>query len=294
MRFLVLLVLIGLALANKSNKDLEKATLNSKKILLDLYTILRNVAFPESALSSGTISNRFILLSPGKVLNFWDYYPGYEYEQSLLRQNLSAIKSVIPPSVMEKWFDISDSVVGANAISGSITGKSMANVYETIISQLELLGITSKSNNAESRYNEGRNYLTAILPDPENTAINSTRLTLYKRYQDLYTQRQLEMEKKIEEARNSRSSLDFELWFQRNYPSLSMRVEGAYTQWLVFGEKERVELYKAYMDVSSSGSEVEKAKMILRASGVTSLDRTRTIYPVSFEPGNWYKYLLPK
>ncbi len=294
MRLFLLLAVIALAFADKSDQDREKATMNSKKILFDLYTILRNIAFPDSPLSSGAIANRFILLSPGKVLNFWDYYPGVEYEQSLLRQNLSAIKNVISPSVMEKWFDIADSVIGANPISGGITGKSMANVYETIISQMELLGIKSKSNDAESRYNEGRNYLTSILADPENPAINSTRLTLYKRYQDLYVQRQLEMEQKIEETRRSRSSLDYELWFQRNYPSLSMRVEGAYTQWLVFGEKERVELYKAYMDVASSGSEVEKAKMSLRASGVTSLDRTRTIYPVSFEPGNWYKYLLPK
>ncbi len=290
----VLLAGISLVVGNKSDDDREKATKNSKKILLDLYTTLRNIAFPESPLSSGRVANRFVMLSPGKVLNFWDYYPGKEYEQSLLRLNSSAAKTVIPPSVMEKWFDIADAVVGADPISGGINSKSMATIYETIISQMELLGIKSKSSEAESRYNEGRNYLTSAILDPENPAINSTRLTLYKRYQDLYTQRQLEMEQKIEDSRSSRSSLDYELWFQRNYPSLSMRVEGAYTQWLVFGEKERVELYKAYMDVASSGSEVEKAKMSLRASGVTSLDRTRTVYPVSFEPGNWYKYLLHK
>ncbi len=290
----ILLAGLSLVLGNKSDDDREKATKNSKKILLDLYITLRNIAFPESPLSSGTVANRFVMLSPGKVLNYWDYYPGYEYEQSLLRLNSSALKTVIPPSVMEKWFDVADTVVGADPISGGLNSKSMATIYETIISQMELLGIKSKSSDAESRYNEGRNYLTSVILDPENPAINSTRLTLYKRYQDLYTQRQLEMEQKIEESRSSRSSLDYELWFQRNYPSLSMRVEGAYTQWLVFGEKERVELYKAYMDVASSGSEVEKAKMSLRASGVTSLDRTRTIYPVSFEPGNWYKYLLHK
>ena len=292
---LVSLSLMSYVTAQQSDSERKKAIENSRNISAGLYVALRNIAFPESPLTSSTpVTNRFVLMSPGKVLNFWDYYPGQAYEQSLLHQNVSALNSVVPPSVMEKWFDIADVMVGADPLTGGVTGKSMAAAYETIISQMELLGLTSKSSEDERRYNEGRDYLTAVVPDPENPAINSTRLTLYKRYQDLYTQSQLDMDQAIYEARSSQNSLDYELWFQRNYPSLNMRVEGAYTQWLVFGDKERVELYKAYMDVASSGAEVEKAKMALRAAGVTSLDRTRTIYPVSFEPGNWYKYLLPK
>ena len=297
MRWLVVLVLLALAtvsLADKSDDDRKKAVDKSKRIMADLYVTFRNLAFPESPLSSGTTYNRFVLMSPGKVLNYWDYYPGPAYENSLLRQNTSALETVIPPAVMEKWFDISDEMVGADPFNGGTSGKSLANVYETIVTQMEVTGLDSKSNEADRRYNEGRNYLTAIVPDPDDTTLNSTRLTLYKRYQDLYTQRQLDMEDKIDEARRTRTSINYEQWFQRNYPALNSRIEGAYTQWLVFGEKEKVELYKAYMDVASSGSEIEKARMSLRASGVTSLDRTRTTYPVSFEPGNWYKYLLPK
>ena len=48
------------------------------------------------------------------------------------------------------------------------------------------------------------------------------------------------------------------------------------------------------MDVTSAGAALEEARISMRASGVTSLDRTRTIYPVSFEPSNWYEYLLAK
>ena len=49
----------------------------------------------------------------------------------------------------------------------------------------------------------------------------------------------------------------------------------------------------ANMDTGTSGNELEEARASLRAAGVTSLDRTQTIYPVSFEPSDWYKYLLP-
>ena len=96
------------SLADETDDDRKRAVDKSQKIMTDLYVTFRNLAFPESPLSSGTTYNRFVLMSPGKVLNYWDYYPGPAYERSLLRQNSSALETVIPPAVMEKWFDISD------------------------------------------------------------------------------------------------------------------------------------------------------------------------------------------
>ena len=33
--------------------------------------------------------------------------------------------------------------------------------------------------------------------------------------------------------------VDYQRWFQRNFPPLYAEVEGAYTEWLVFGQKVR-------------------------------------------------------
>ena len=45
-----------------------------------LYTTLRNVVFPKHELDSNKpIANRFLLLMPGKVLNYFDYFPGRDY-----------------------------------------------------------------------------------------------------------------------------------------------------------------------------------------------------------------------
>lgn len=68
----------------------------------------------------------------------------------------------------------------------------------------------------------------------------------------------------------------------------------AYTKWIVFGQKDIIELYKARMDSESEGIALEEARQFLRGSGTISLDRTQTIYPVSFEPSNWYEALLQK
>lgn len=277
-----------------ADQQRQDAREKSGKILTDLYITLRNILSPQSPLASGVCKNRFVLMSPGKVLNYWDYYPGKDYEESLLRINTSAPEVPIPPAVMEKWFDVADVMVGGDPFTGGATGKSMAHVYETIVSQTVVLGIETKAAAAQSRYNMARDYLTSSVRDPDNMALNVTRLSLYDRYQSLYTETKLDMEEKIADARRSKGATEYELWFQRNFPALNSRVEGAYIRWLTFGEKDIVELYKTYIDSTSASTELEEARMSLRASGVRSLDRTRTIYPVSFEPGNWYQYLLPK
>ena len=288
------LLLFDNVMSQSSDDRRGDAVENSGKILTDLYVTLRNIAFPKSPLSDGISHNRFVLMSPGKVLNYWDYFPGHEYEESLKSRSNSAPEAVVPPAVMEKWFDISDVMVGADPFTGGITAKSMARAYETILSQIQLLNLGKKTSDAEGKYNMAVQYLTSPIQDPDTLTMNTTRLSLYDRYQDEYAAKKLDMEEEIDKQRRSRGAIDYQLWFQRNYPSLNMRVEGAYIKWLTFGQKDVVELYKTYLDSGSSGVEVQEARMSLRASGVSSLDRTRTVYPVSFEPGNWYKYLLPK
>ena len=277
-----------------SDTDQQKAVERSRRILSDLYQVLRNTAFPKSPYSvSSTTHNRFILMSPGKVLNYFDYYPGDQYTESLKAKNMSAPYVLVPPSVMEKWFDISDVVVGGNLDSGD-TGKSLSQTYENILSQITIRDFKTLYQDAEARYNEAKRYLTEPVQNPVNLTEKTTRMGLYSIYQDEYAEAQLNMEEKINDARLTKSSIEYELWFQHNFRLLNAQVENAYSKWLVFGEKELVELYKTFLDTTTAGAALEEARISLRASGTSSLDRTRTIYPVSFEPSNWYEYLLTR
>ena len=195
---------------------------------------------------------------------------------------------------MEKWFNLADVIPSPDPIVSKVTGRSLAGEYRSILSEIRFLGLQEQSQDVQHYYNQASRFLNSHVVDPEKVTVNVTRLALYERYRDQYNDRKLDMESQIEEKRRNLGSLDYELWFQRAYPSLQSRVESAHTKWLVFGQKELVELNIAYMDTGSSGQVVEKARAALRASGVESLDRTRTIYPVSFEPSDWYKYLLPE
>ena len=275
-------------------KEREDEVKTQSKILADLCAVLRNIAFPKTPYSiNEPVQNRLIFMSPGKVLDYDDYYPGDEYTDNLKAKNMSAPYALVPPSVMEKWFTLADVVVGGAPNAGD-TEKSMSEIYERIISQITIRDFTSLSRQAEARYEEAKKYLTEKIQNPVNLTEEITRMHLYSIYQKKYNLHRLNMEEKIDDARLTMSSLEYQLWFQRNYKLLNAKVENAYSEWLVFGQKVPTEFYKAYMDVATADTGLEEARVALRASGVTSLDRTRTIYPVSFEPSNWYEYLLVK
>ena len=272
----------------------EKAVKRESEILADLIKVIRNIAFPKTPYSiNEPVHNRLIFMSPGKVLDYDDYYPGDEYTDNLKAKNMSAPYALVPPSVMEKWFDLADVVVGGAPNAGD-TEKSMSEIYEHILSQVTIRDFKSLSEEAEKRYEEAKKYLTEKIENPVNLTEKITRMHLYSIYQNKYNLHRLNMEKTINNARLTKTSMEYQLWFQRNYKILNAKVENAYSEWLVFGQKLLTEFYKSYMDVATADTGLEEARVALRASGVTSLDRTRTIYPVSFEPGNWYKYLLVK
>ena len=112
------------------------------------------------------------------------------------------------------------------------------------------------------------------------------------RYDDL----RLEVEEKIKNAEDTLSNdpVEYQRWFQIHFPALQAELEDVYTEWLVFGKKDIVELYKTYLDVGSHVADLQKARMSLRSSNKASLDRASAVYPVHFEPSDWYEYLRPR
>ena len=67
---------------------------NVEQMAQTLYSSIRAVAFPDSPqlLEDKTnIDTRFVLLSPGKILNYQDYYPGEEYTKFLQVHEITKI-----------------------------------------------------------------------------------------------------------------------------------------------------------------------------------------------------------
>ena len=100
---------------------------------------------------------------------------------------------------MEKWFDLADAVPSANPFNGQDTGRSLANIYKSILTEIKIRNIDEQGEEAERFYNQALDYLNEVVEHPEDLARNTTRLALYNEYKELYNKRRLEMEDKIEE-----------------------------------------------------------------------------------------------
>ena len=80
MKTLVLVVLVCWANCGYSQSKSDQAN-QGGSMTAALYDLIRGIAFPEHPAldNQPNQANRFILLMPGKVLNYFDYYPGREY-----------------------------------------------------------------------------------------------------------------------------------------------------------------------------------------------------------------------
>ena len=274
---------------SSAGNDAKNAMNDATKTLSQLYMTIRNIALPQS--DTNHTQQRLVMLLPGKVLNYYDYYPGSKYEEVMKNSDHNGTQVNIPVRVMENMFALADVVPGIDPLHGADTGESLAEMYGNLLNWMQIKGFDNKTHEEKKNYLKAVEYLTQKVPDPLNVSANVTRYNLYRRSQDAYNTKRLEMEDTIAAQRQNQPAPNFESWFQRTYPLLNGAVEAAYTEWLIIGEKEIVELYKSYLDVQAPGIDLENARMALRAAGVISLDRSRTVYPVSFVPSNWYRYL---
>ena len=264
-----------------------------KANLIGLYDALHAFALPNTD-PSRPVSQRFILQIPGKVLNPMDYYPGKTYEEYLRNPHKASREVHIPPIVMEKMFQLSDIVPGANPLTGGETGISLARMYERILGSLDVVDFAALIAAHGNVYMEALDKLLELFPDPDDSKNKLPLLELYSRFRAAYHQEQEEMEKTIKEKEEQMTAVQYQVWFQRHFEILNSKVEGAYTRWLLYGRKHLVESYVAHFDITSSGEELEDARIKVRSSAFTSQDRSQQVYPVSFTPSNFYQHLNPK
>ena len=262
-----------------------------------LYNIIHNAALPKP-LHGGPTTKRLVMMLPGKILSAEDYYPGDEYVNSYSKTDADKYLE-IPPIKMQNLFNLVDVVPGIDPLQGQESGESFAVKYKHVLGLMTIRGLKEINANLYQNSRVSLKYLIAIseqanLTDGCNGMIDQcirTNWDFYRHYEQIYNTKRKEMEEEIDRQRNNRTALEYQYWFTRTYPSLQAEVEGAYMDWLVKGKKDEVELHRAQLDTSTVGTLLLEAKTTLRAAGFTALDRSKTVYPVNFVPGDWYRYL---
>ena len=286
----IALSLISASAITCTNAQVDSAT----QQLQGLYKVLHDVALPGSGFDL-TIPKRqrLALVLPGKVLSKTDYYPGQLYEESLKGDDPNAKIVDIPLRVQQKMFQLCDVVPGLNPFRGAESGESFSIIYRDVLGSMDIKGFDELSEEKKKRHKRALEVLAEVVTDhgEKGETVNTTRLALYRKYQRLYNEAKERMETLISQQKSDLTRIEYERWFVGAYPLLQSEVDGAFLDWQVVGNKDIVELERSRLDTSSPAVELLDAKSTLRASGFTSLDRTQTVYPVSFVPGDWYNDL---
>ena len=261
-----------------------------------LYEIIHNAALPKP-LYGGSTTKRLVMMLPGKILRADDYYPGDDYVDSYTETNANKYLE-IPPIKMQNLFNLVDVVPGIDPLQGQESGESFAVKYKRVLGLLTIRDLKEVNANLHQYSIVALNFLNmkseqANSSDECNVIDEciQTNWDFYKHYEKIYNTKRKEVEEEIDHQRNSKSALEYQYWFTRTYPCLQAEVEGAFMDWLVKGKKDKVELHRAQLDTSTVGTLLLEAKTTLRSSGFIALDRTKTVYPVTFVPGDWYRYL---
>ena len=186
----------------------------------------------------------------------------------------------IPQQVMERMFYLVDVVPGAHPVAGETTDNSLARIYESILDNLDQIGLNDLGEQARKKYNEALSKLVELVPDPDDSSRQLSLFDLYTKLQKAYHDEQQKMERTLQEKSN-----------QLEAAVLDTQVETAYKRWLLYGQKHLTESYLVYLDVASSEMSLGEARLALRLTGFMSHDWTQKVYPVSFSPPTWFRYL---
>ena len=263
----------------------------SAQRLQKIYEIMHNLALPK-ALQGGPSSKRLVMMLPGKVLYEKDYYPGKDYVDFITDNARARDRFVeIPPLKMQNLFNLVDVVPGVDPLQGQESGESFSAYYREVLGQMDIKGLDALTEDQQKHLTDSVKILLEEVNDPEAPDNKISRWDLYRRYEEVYNNERERMEQEINDKRNTLTSVEYQYWFQRTYPALQAKVDGAFYDWLISGQKDLVELHKGRLGTSSPGALLLEAKSVLRATGAVALDRSKTIYPVNFVPGNWYEYL---
>jgi hypothetical protein len=242
----------------------------------------------------GTGGNELFTMEwPARALDETTYaYPITDVYSSLIK----------PQVVAEEEFRLSDGLIDTATIVGGVNGSLLSMVYEEALNQL----VPSYSGLAAT-YQADKEKLRAWLleevsaeyidDDGNPQTVTASRIEVYdllnERYLRAVAQWDQVKTEKLDAARNAapadqQQALDeYAHWLAEEAQAEEGELESKFADLVVKGYYHEVRNAIATLDVSTPGEAIEDAKAHMRASGLSSLDESETIYPVQFQPADW-------
>ncbi|WP_138497345.1 hypothetical protein [Nostoc sp. PA-18-2419] len=234
----------------------------------------------------GAGSQLFCMQFPAQPLN----YRQFQYDTS--DRNSSMTK---PYAVQEAEFRLSDELFDISPITAGANGEKLSVVYNTLVNnfipKLEHLAPFIKDRAGLGSFLLGE----SDEKDQDGKPISRIELCkrLYKEYLDKKNQWNEEKTAKFQ-AYKLNNDLDGYAKWQSSYGLVRLEeLNSHYNNVVVRGHLHEVLTILGYMNASSIAEELELGKQKMRNSARSSIDESMTVYPVQFQPNNWFKALTP-
>ncbi|MFZ2726343.1 MAG: hypothetical protein WAX77_08845 [Methylococcaceae bacterium] len=235
----------------------------------------------------GAGNQLFSMQFPAQPLN----YRLYQYDTSDRNSILTR-----PYSVAEQEFRLSDQLFDVSPITAGSNGEKLSIVYDTLINNL-IPKIDYLAPFIKDRAGLGT-FLQQDSGEQDEQGNSMSRIELCKKlYLEYLEAKNAWNEKKnktFDDFKEKPNGLDDYAKWQSSVAVVEQeKLNNLYNDVVVRGLLHEVLTILGYLNASSIAEQLELSKQRMRNSARISLDESMTVYPVQFQPNNWFKALSP-
>ncbi|HEY9058904.1 MAG TPA: hypothetical protein VIO64_00140 [Pseudobacteroides sp.] len=229
----------------------------------------------------------FVMEFPARPLN------GRMYEYSTDDRNSVLTK---PYTISEAEFRLSDDLYNISPIVQGANGEKLSVVYETLLNNYVPRLDNLKDFVADKA--EIRKWLLGQIEDEiDGQKVVCSRIEfcqrLFAKYLDLKNKWTQEKDAKFDSYRVKDDLDGFAKWVSSEGLVRDEQLNNFFNDVVVRGNYHEVLTFLGFLNVSSPAESLESTKQNMRNSVRKSLDASMKVYPVQFQPNNWFKSLKP-
>ncbi len=235
----------------------------------------------------GAGSQLFAMEFPARPLNARDY----EYNTDNCYSTLTK-----PYTVQEREFLLSDQLYDLSPVVQGTNGERLSTVFNTVINNYvpRLEALKSFVNDQKNL----REWLLAPVTDEvRGERKTMSRMAMARELYDEFLERRNEWystKNRVYEEYRARDDLDgYANWLSSEGLVQEEQISNFYNDAVVRGHYHEVLTLLGFLNVSSPSEALENTKQKMRSSLRRSLDGSTDVYPVQFQPSDWFKSLRP-
>ncbi|WP_325199454.1 hypothetical protein [Oscillibacter sp.] len=235
----------------------------------------------------GAGSQVFAMEFPARPLNARDY----EYNTDDCYSTLTK-----PYTVQEKEFLLSDQLYDLSPVVQGTNGERLSTVFNTVINNY-VPRLEALKNFVNDQKNLREWLLTPVEDEVRGERKTMSRMAMARELYDEFLERRNEWYSKknrVYEEYRAKDDLDgYANWLSSEGLVQEEQISNFYNDAVVRGHYHEVLTLLGFLNVSSPSEALENTKQKMRSSLRRSLDGSTDIYPVQFQPSDWFKSLRP-